>query len=126
MEACGLLAVKLFQEGGAAEALKLVALVHRVAQQEDGVPFVLEPLRGDALGSLDDANDGDSGRRVDGAVGALLLERAVAAGDGGVAVPTGVAEASHRFLELIEQLGIVGSGAVLIVRRAQRFRRCSR
>ena len=63
----------------AAEALQRRGF-HRVAEQDDGVAFVLEPLRGDVFQLFDEADDGNRGRRVDRAGGALIVERAIAAG----------------------------------------------
>ena len=101
-------------------------LVHRFAEQDDGVAFVLEPLRGDVLGLLDEADDGNRGRRINRAGGALIVERAIAAGDGRVEGFATFRQAAHGFLDLPEQLGLERAGHVEIVRRAERQSRRSR
>ena len=75
-----------------------VGHVHRFAEQDDGVAFVLEPLRGDVLGLVDEADDGNRGRRINGAGGALIVERAIAAGDGRVESFATFRQAAHGFL----------------------------
>ena len=94
----------------AAQALQRVSRVHGVAEQDDRVAFVLEPLRRDVLGLLDEADDGDRGRRVNRAGGTLVVERAIAAGDR--RVEGAAASARPRTLSLICQnsSGLCGLG----------------
>ena len=49
-------------------------MVHGFAEQDDGVAFILEPLRGDIFRFFDDANNGYGGRRVNRAAGVLIIE----------------------------------------------------
>ena len=116
----GLLAVDDLQIRAAAEALHGRGF-HRVAEQDDGVAFVLEPLRGDVLGLLDEADDSDGGRRVNRAErAALVVERDVAAGDGRVEGAATFGNAAHGFLELPENLRVMRVAEVEVVGRAER------
>jgi hypothetical protein len=60
--------------GAAAESLERILHVHDVAEQDDGVTLVLEPLRRDVLRLLDEADDGDGGCRVDRTSRTLIVE----------------------------------------------------
>jgi len=105
-----LLAVDDLQIRTAAEAKNRVSLVHRIAEQDDGVAFVLEPLRGDVLQFSDEADDGNRGRRINRAGGALIVERAIAAGDGRVEGFATFRQTAHGFLNLPEQLRLERAG----------------
>ena len=69
-----------------------------------------------------DADDGDRGRRVDRAAGTLIVERAIAAGDGRIESAATFGQAAHAFAHLPEQFRLVRIGHVQIVRRAERHR----
>ena len=117
-----LLAVNHLQIRAAAEAKNWIGFIHRFAEQDDGVAFVLEPLRRDVFQLLDEADDGNRGRRINRAGGALIVERAIAAGDGRVKRFATFRQTAHGFFDLPEQLGFERAGHVEIVRRAERQR----
>jgi len=78
----GFQSAQALQPGRATQAAHGVLLVHRLAHQNNGVTFVLEPLRGDLLRLVDQSDHGHGRSRIDGAVRTLIVEAAIAAGDG--------------------------------------------
>src|SRR5438128_4402745 len=108
------------QVSGATEAEERVVHVHGVAQQNDRVPFILEPLRGDMLGFFDDAHHRNRWRRVDGAAGALVVKADIAAGHWRIQEAAGLGKSAHRFLELPENLRVVRVAEVQVVGYAER------
>ena len=95
------LAVDDLQIRAAAEALQRRGF-HCVAEQDDGVTFVLEPLRGNVFRLVDEADDGNRGRGINRAGGALVVERAIAAGDGRVEGFATFRQTAHGFRNLPE------------------------
>ena len=108
------------QVSGAAEAEQWVVRVHGLAQQNDRVPFILEPLRGDMLGFFDDAHHRNRWRRVDGAAGALVVKTDIASGHRRIQDAAGLGKSAHRFLELPENLRVVRVAEVQVVGHAER------
>ena len=80
----GFQAVQALQPGRAAQAEQRIVHVNRIAQQDDDVALVLEPLGGDVFGLFDQTDQRDGGSGINRAVGALIVEAAIAAGDGRV------------------------------------------
>jgi len=71
---------------------------------------------------FDDADDGDGWRRINRTGRALVVERAIAAGDGRIECLAGISQAAHGFLHLPEQFRFEWTGHVEVVGRAQRHR----
>ena len=122
----GLLPVQHLQVSRTAEAENRVAFIRDGTEQDDGVALVLEPLRGDIFRLFNEADHSHGGRGVDGTVGILVVERAIAAGDGGVERAAAIGQAAHAFPDLPEELRLVRIRHVQIVRRAQRQRAAAR
>src|SRR5579871_3764974 len=80
----GFLAMDDLQIGAAAKALQRVGGVHWCSQQNNRVTLVLEPLRGDVFRLLDNSDDRNSWGRINRAIGALIVKRAIAARHGSV------------------------------------------
>ena len=69
-------------------------IVNQIAQQNNRVAFVLEPLRRDVFRFFDEADHGDRRRRIDRAGRALVVEADIAAGDRRVESAAGLRQAA--------------------------------
>src|SRR5437870_8532918 len=63
------------------QKLRAAKLTSDVANQNDDVPFVFEPLRGDVLFVINQSDHRDRRRRVDNSSRALIIQRHISSGD---------------------------------------------
>ena len=115
-------AFAVLQIGRTAQTQIGIVFIHRFAQQDDDIAFILEPLRGDMFLFLDQTDNSDRGGRVDRSVRILIVKTDIAACDRCAKDIACLCQTSHRFLELIEQFRMMRIAEIEIIRTAQRDR----
>ena len=102
------------------QKLRAAKLTSDVANQNDDVPFVFEPLRGDVLFVINQSDHRDRRRRVDNSSRALIIQRDVSTCDGRSKRAACFCHAFNSFTQLPEVFGLVGIAEVEAIRNGER------
>src|SRR5437868_9210006 len=90
-----------------AQSEQRIAFICDIAEENNCIAFVLEPLRGNVLWFFDEADHCDSRRRVNRPGRTLIVETHIAAGHGCVESATSFSQSTNGFFQLPENFRVV-------------------